>query len=165
MILLKNIFIQQIHHLNVENRYGDYAAEEFKPLTDFNDYDLPKTENTKYSSAFTKLTVLPFIRFDNYNTSNDAIDKIKPGVYLASSDMLNRYSLFAGGSINTRLERDLFLSFTFRNKLPLLYSLGLKPELTLDVFSISRKANADLLFGVDNTGWSILLMKVKLVQM
>ena len=138
--------------LNIDNKYGDYSEEDFRPLTNFNDYDLPKNESAKYSSAFTKLTVLPFIRFDNYTTSNKAIDKIKPGVYLTSSDMLNRYSLFAGGSINTRLERDLFLSFTFRNKLPLLYSLGLKPELSFDVFSISRKANADLLFGVDNTG-------------
>ena len=113
--------------------------------------NLPDVERKKYSSAFTRLTVLPFIRFDNYNTSNSAIDKIKPGVYLTSSDMLNRYSLFAGGSINTRLERDLFLTFIFKNKLPLLYSLGLKPELSIDIFSISRKADVDILFGVDNT--------------
>ena len=137
--------------LNQDNRNGDYSAEDFKSLTNFNDYNLPEADRKKYSSAFTRLTVLPFVRFDNYNTSNSAIDKIKPGVYLTSSDMLNRYSLFAGGSINTRLERDLFLSFIFRNKLPILYSLGLKPELSLDIFSISRKANADLLFGVDET--------------
>jgi hypothetical protein len=137
--------------LNQTKRLGDFSDEEFKKYINYNDHQLPDNERTKYSSAFTKLTVLPFIRYDNYNTSNSAIDKIKPGVYVASSDMLNRYALFAGGSINTRLERDLFLTFVFRNKLPLLYSLGLKPELSLELFSISRKADVDILFGVDNT--------------
>jgi hypothetical protein len=137
--------------LNLENRYGDISKENIVHLTNFNDYELPDTARKKYSSAFTRLTVLPFVRFDNYNTSNNAIDKIKPGVYLTSADMLNRYSLFAGGSINTRLERDLFLTFVYKNKLPLLYALGLKPELSIDVFSISRKADVDILFGVDDT--------------
>jgi Tol biopolymer transport system component len=137
--------------LNKNKRYGDFSKDYFERLTNFNDYELPNVERKKYSSAFTRLTVLPFIRFDNYNTSNSVIDKIKPGVYLTSSDMLNRYSLFAGGSINTRLERDLFLTFIYKNKLPLLYSLGLKPELSIDLFSISRKADVDILFGVDNT--------------
>jgi len=137
--------------LNKVKRYGDFSEDQFDRFTNFNDYELPENEKRTYSSAFTKLTVLPFIRYDNYNTSNSAIDKIKPGLYLTSSDMLNRYSLFAGGSINSRLERDLFLTFIFRNKLPLLYSLGLKPELSIDIFSISRKADVDILFGVDNT--------------
>lgn len=137
--------------LNQSKSLGDYSVADFKHYINYNDYDLPDTQKTKYSSAFTRLTVLPFVRYDNYNTSNNAIDKIKPGVYVSSSDMLNRYALFAGGSINTRLERDLFLTFIFRNKLPLLYSLGLKPELTIELFSISRKADVDILFGVDNT--------------
>lgn len=137
--------------LNQNNKKGDLTLEDIERLRNFNDFELPDTAKKKYSSAFTRLTVLPFIRFDNYNTSNNAIDKIKPGVYLTSSDMLNRYSLFAGGSINTRLERDLFLTFVYKNKLPILYSLGLKPELSLDIFSISRKADVDILFGVDNT--------------
>ena len=137
--------------LNQVNRLGDYTAEDFAPLKNFNDSILPENEKSKYSSAFTRLTLLPFIRYDNYNTSNSTIDKFKPGVYLTSSDMLNRYSLFAGGSINTRLERDLFLTFIFRNKLPLIYSLGLKPELSIELFSISRKSDVDILFGVDNT--------------
>lgn len=137
--------------LNEDKSFGDISKEGFSSLTNFNDYELPETEKKKYSSAFTRLTVLPFLRFDNYGTSDNAIDKIKPGVYLASSDMLNRYSLFAGGSINTRLERDLFLTFVYKNKLPLLFSLGIKPELSLELFSISRKADVDILFGVDNT--------------
>lgn len=137
--------------LNSDKSLNDYSIEDFKKYINYNDRDLKKVEKTKYSSAFTKMSILPFIRYDNYNTSNKAIDKIKPGVYLTSSDMLNRYSLFAGGSINTRLERDLFLNFIYRNKIPLLYSLGLKPELSFEIYSISRKADVDILFGVDRT--------------
>jgi len=148
---VKKYLVSSNPPLNQTKRLGDFTDEEFKRYINYNDFELPDTAKKKYSSAFTKLTVLPFIRFDNYNTSNSAVDKIKPGVYLASSDMLNRYSLFAGGSINTRLERDLFLTFVFRNKLPLIYALGLKPELSFELFSISRKADVDILFGVDNT--------------
>ncbi len=43
--------------------------------------------------------------------------------------MLDRYSFFAGGDINSRLERDLFLIFDYRDKLPLLFDIGVKPEL------------------------------------
>jgi len=137
--------------LNEVKRNGDFLAENIERLRNFNDYELPDTERKKYSSAFTRLTVLPFVRYDNYGTSDKTIDKIKPGLYVSSSDMLNRYALFAGGSINTRFERDLFLTFMYRNKIPLLYQLGIKPELQLDVFSISRKADVDIQFGVDNT--------------
>ncbi|MCP5064144.1 MAG: biopolymer transporter Tol, partial [Ignavibacteriae bacterium] len=137
--------------LNQEKRNGDFLAENIERLKNFNDYELPNTERKKYSSAFTRLTVLPFVRYDNYGTSDKTIDKIKPGLYVSSTDMLNRYALFAGGSINTRFERDLFLTFMYRNKIPLLYQLGIKPELQLDVFSISRKADVDIQFGVDNT--------------
>ncbi|PID59820.1 MAG: biopolymer transporter Tol [Ignavibacteriae bacterium] len=137
--------------LDIEKRNGDLTKADFAKLTNFNDYELPKVKKEKYGNAFTDLSVLPFIRFDNYNTSNSFIDKIKPGVYLTSSDMLNRYAIFAGGSINTRFERDLFFNFVYRNKLPLLYSLGLKPEVSLDIFSISRKSDADIIFGQDKT--------------
>jgi len=147
-----NIYSQQINPpLNIDKKTGDYSKDQFTIFRNFNDYEIPDVERTNYSSAFTRLTILPFVRYDNYNTSNSAIDKIKPGVYLTSNDMLNRYSLFAGGSINTRLERDLFLSFVYRNKVPLLYSLGLKPKINLDLFSISRKADVDIEFGADPT--------------
>lgn len=137
--------------LNTEKPIGDLSKDQISSLRNFNDFNLSKVTKEKYSSAFTRLTILPFIRYDNYNTSNSVIDKFKPGLYLTSSDMLNRYTLFAGGSINKRLERDLFLSFVYRNKVPLFYSLGLKPEITIDLFSISRKSDVDILFGIDNT--------------
>ena len=54
--------------------------------------------------------------------------------------MLNRYEIFGGASLNTRMERDLFFSFAYRNKLPLLFDMGIKPELALELYSVSRKS-------------------------
>src|SRR5690606_12364994 len=60
-------------------------------------------------------------------------------------------AFFAGGSINAKLERDLFFIFEYRNKLPLLFDLGIKPEISLEVYNISREADVDILFDVDST--------------
>jgi Tol biopolymer transport system component len=141
------------HYVRLENPplntilpNGDINNFNIASLRGFDDNVTPEYNREKYSGAFSKITFFPFIRYDNYNTSNKFTEKIKPGVYVSSSDMLNRYSLFAGGSINTRWERDLFLLFDYRNKLPLFYQLGLKPELGLEIYNISRKANVDITF-------------------
>lgn len=132
--------------LESNNPNGDISQFNINRLKNFNDFDIESVKPEKYSRAFTKLSFFPFIRYDNYNTSNKFYQKIKPGVYTASSDMLNRYSVFAGASINSILERDLFMIFEFKNKLPLLFSLGLKPELSLELYNITRKANVDIEF-------------------
>ncbi len=124
---------------------GDFVKFDLNRLKKFNDYETPDYKSEKYTGAFSKLTFFPFLRYDNYNTSNKFTEKLKPGLYVTSSDMLNRYSLFAGASINSRFERDLFMTFEYRNKLPILFSLGLKPEMSLELFNISRKANVDIL--------------------
>ena len=128
---------------------GDLANFDIEKLRNFNDYQIPDYKEEKYSGAFSRLSFFPFLRLDNYNTGNSFVEKIKPGVYVSSSDMLNRYSLFAGGSINTRLERDLFLIFEYRNKLPILFDLGIKPELSLELYNISRKSDVNIYFGAD----------------
>ncbi|QQS34606.1 MAG: PD40 domain-containing protein [Ignavibacteriales bacterium] len=137
--------------LNEDQPYGDITSFNIERLKEFNDYETPDYEESKYSGAFSKLTFYPFLRYDNYNTSNKFFEKLKPGLYVSSSDMLNRYALFAGASINSRLERDLFLIFDYKNKLPLFFDIGLKPELSLELYNISRKANVDILFGADST--------------
>ncbi|MBU0475907.1 MAG: biopolymer transporter Tol [Bacteroidetes bacterium] len=130
-------------------------------IDNFNLNHLANYDDTKveypvkpYSAFFSKMTFFPFIRFDNYNLTNDPLDKVKPGVYIASSDYLNRYSVFGAFAINKRMERDIFVGLEYRNKLPLLYSLGIKPVIMLDLYSVSRKANVDLYFGQyeDSTG-------------
>ncbi|MBU2492638.1 MAG: biopolymer transporter Tol [Bacteroidetes bacterium] len=137
--------------LDMEKPNGDINNFDIARLKNFNDYETPDYKPSKYSGAFSKLSFFPFIRFDDYNLSNSLIDNLKPGVYVTSNDFLNRYSIFAGAAINTRLERDLFLLFEYRNKLPLIYDLGLKPEMSIELYSISRKADADIFFGVDST--------------
>jgi Tol biopolymer transport system component len=141
--------------LEIHNSNNDVAALNISRLRDFNDSETPEYTKETYGGAFSKLTFFPFIRYDNYNTSNGFLEKLKPGLFVSSSDMLNRYSIFAGGSLNTRLERDLFLVFDYKNKLPLLFNLGIRPELSLELYNISRKANTDVLFGVDSTGGEV----------
>lgn len=125
---------------------GDLSTEVIRGFRNFNDSKYPETEKTKYSGAFSKLTFFPVVRFDNYNTGNSVSQRIKPGVYFTSSDMLNRYSIFGGATVNTRLERDLFFMFEYKNKIPGLYDLGLKPEVALEIYNVSRKADVDILF-------------------
>jgi Tol biopolymer transport system component len=127
--------------LDKSNPKGDMAKFNLDKLKNYNDYETPDYKKEKYTGVFSKMTFFPVIRYDNYSTSNNFVDKIKPGLYVTSNDMLNRYSIFAGASINQRLERDLFLVFEYKNKLPLLFDLGLKPELSLELYNISRTAS------------------------
>lgn len=135
--------------LDADKPFGNIDNFNINSLKNYTDKNISGPEKTKYSGAFSRLTFFPFLRLDNYNTGNSFIEKFKPGVFVTTNDMLDRYSLFAGGSLNARMERDLFFVFDFRNKLPLLSSIGLKPELSLELYSISRKADVDIFFGAD----------------
>ena len=95
-----------------------------------------------YRNKFTSLTLIPMIRVDNYNARNKSIDIVKPGLYFTSSDILDKLSLFGGAALNRKLERDLFVMFEYRDRLPLLYSLGLEPSLSLELYNITRKTTS-----------------------
>ncbi len=140
----KNYIWKNNPPLDIYSTNDDAASLNITGLRNFNDDEIPDYKEISYGGVFSKLTFFPFIRYDNYNTTNKFTEKIKPGLLVTSSDMLNRYALFAGGSINSRLERDIFLIFDYRNKLPLLFNLGIKPELSLELYNISRKANVDV---------------------
>ncbi|MBK7629654.1 MAG: PD40 domain-containing protein [Ignavibacteriales bacterium] len=135
--------------LDTDKPIGNINSFNISSLKNYEDKNTKGVEKQKYTGVFSRLTFFPFLRFDNYNTGNSFIEKFKPGVFVTSSDMLDRYSIFAGGSLNARMERDLFLVFDYRNKLPLLSSIGLKPEISLELYSISRKADVDVSFGAD----------------
>jgi len=141
--------------LDLTKPNGDIDKFDINALKNFNDYEIPAYTEEKYGGAFSSLSFFPFIRLDNYNTANSFVEKLKPGLYVASGDMLNRYSIFAGGAINSRLERDLFLIFEYKNKLPLISLLGLRPELSAELYSISRKADVDVLFGPDTVNGNV----------
>lgn len=151
--------------LGEDNPNGDINKFNLDALRNFNDRVVSSDTAVTYSGSFSKITFFPLIRFDNYNKSNSFSEKIKPGVYVTSSDMLNRYSFFAGAATNSRWERDLFLVFDYRNKLPLLYNIGLKPELSLEVYNISRKADVEIFideFPAINTDVTYNLFEVDL---
>lgn len=103
---------------------------------------LPRSK--PYKNVFTSLTIIPFLRVDNYNPRNTGLDIIRPGFYFTSSDMLDKLSLFGGAAINRRLERDLFFVFEYKDAVPLFYQLGLDPVVSLEVYNISRKTDVSL---------------------
>ena len=141
--------------LDMSKPVGDMNKFDVNTLRNFNDYETPDYKEETYGGAFSSLSFFPFIRLDNYNTGNSILQKIKPGLYVASNDMLNRYAFFAGAAINTRLERDLFFIFEYKNKLPLITGLGLRPELAVELYSTSRKADVDILFGADTVNGNV----------
>ena len=137
--------------LDTDKPNVDIDKFNFNALRNFNDRETPDYTPEKYSGFFSKVSIMPFIRYDNYSTSSSGLDRIKPGVYVSSSDVLNRYSIFGSASVNRKMERDLFFQLDYRDKLPLIYKLGLRPELSLELYSVSRVSNIDIDFGVDST--------------
>jgi hypothetical protein len=56
--------------------------------------------------------------------------------------MLDKLSLFGGAALNRKLERDLFLMLEYRDRLPFLYSLGIEPAVSLELYNITRKTSS-----------------------
>ncbi|MCX7984772.1 MAG: biopolymer transporter Tol [Bacteroidetes bacterium] len=95
------------------------------------------SESKSYRSRFTSVSLIPFLRLDQYN-KREGLDIIKPGFYVTSNEVLDNMSLFGGIAINRKYERDIFVIFEYRNRLPLLYQFGLAPTATLELYSVSR---------------------------
>ncbi len=75
-----------------------------------------------YGIDFLKTSLLPRLSMDEGN--------FKPGVYVSSSDVLNRQSIFAGAAIApANGDRDLFAMYEYR---------GFRPTFFLEVFNQSR---------------------------
>ncbi len=113
---------------------------DWNALRSYDDTSVPVPESKPYKSIFSSLSVVPFLRVDNYNPHSTGLDVLKPGVYLYSNDVLDRTGFFGGAAMNARLERDIFFQFFYRGKIPLLYQLGLEPAASLEFYDISRDA-------------------------
>jgi len=113
-------------------------------LREYDDRQLPGYDSRDYSTIFTHMLFVPFLRVDNYNPRNKGVDIVKPGVYALSRDVLEKLSLFAGAAINRKFEYDLFFIFSFNDRLPGLFDLGLDPRLSFEVYSITRKTDINL---------------------
>jgi hypothetical protein len=117
------------------------APTSWELLRSYDDTVLPSFDPKPYRSMFTSLTFVPFLRIDNYNAKNKAADVFKPGVYLFSNELLDKTGFFAGVALNRKLERDLFLQFNYRGKIPLLYQLGLEPVASAELYNVTRKTD------------------------
>jgi hypothetical protein len=102
----------------------------------------PPLPSRPYKYTFSSLSIIPLLRVDNYNPQNKGIEIVKPGLYFSSGDMLGHLGLFGGAAMNLKLERDLFFLFDYRAKLPLLYSLGIEPAVSLEFYNVTRKATS-----------------------
>jgi hypothetical protein len=124
---------------------SDSGAEnqfDWKKLRAFDDTKLLDDSARSYRNIFSSLSVIPLIRIDNYNTKNKGLDDIKLGGYFLSSDMLDKYSIFGGAAINRELERDIFFTFEYRDKILGLWKLGWSPTISFEVYNITRNSNA-----------------------
>ena len=122
---------------------------DWRSLRTYDDTNVPVPDSRSYKSVFTSLSIVPFVRVDNYNTKSDAIDIIKPGAYFFSNDVLDRVGFFAGAALNRKLERDLFFQFNYRGKVPGFYQLGLDPTAAIELYNVTRKTNNFITLGKD----------------
>lgn len=121
-------------------------------LRSYDDTKITNDSSTAYKSIASSLEIVPLVRVDNYNPRNKGIDIIKPGVYLFSYDVLERYGFFGGGAINLKGERDLFFTFDYRGKIPGLFQLGLEPALSFEAYNLSRVTTSAVELPEDTIG-------------
>jgi len=114
---------------------------DWNALRSYADSNLTPLPTHPYKGIFSSVSIMPLLRIDNYNTSSNGLDVVKPGVYLASQDLITGTGFFAGADINRRLERDLFLQFSYDGRVPLLHQLGIDPEVSLELYDVTRKTS------------------------
>lgn len=114
-----------------------------------NEAEVPDYKSAPYKSTTTSMSFYPVLLFDNYNPHVSFLDEIKAGVYFSSSDVIEKYDIFGGITLNKLLERDIFFQFNYNDKIPGLSSLGIYPQFTLSAYNISRKTNGNIGLGLD----------------
>jgi Tol biopolymer transport system component len=118
----------------------DEYGVDWRRLRQYDDRNVPAFPADDYTSTFTNTMLVPLIRFDNYIPDRSFTDMIKPGLYLMTRDILEHHALFAGGTINKRLERDLFAIFEWNSPLPPFSLFSWYPGVSFEVYNITRKA-------------------------
>jgi Tol biopolymer transport system component len=131
------------------------ASFDWNALRHYDDDTTKDYTDTKYKNITTSLSIVPFLRVDNYNPRNKGIDVIKPGFYAFSYDVLEHYGFFASGAMNRKGERDLFFTFDYRGKIPGLFELGAEPAMSLEAYNITRKTDSFIPLPLDTIGVGI----------
>ncbi len=143
------------HHYLPVKQYAPQIASasqqdfDWESLRSFDDTIVPEYGTRSYKTIFQSMMFFPVLRIDGYNPDNKGLSLLKPGLMMYSSDILNRLEMLASGSINIDLERDLYLNVTYRDKLPLLGTLGIFPDLSLEVFNVTRGTSSSIDFPLD----------------
>jgi hypothetical protein len=118
-------------------------------LNNFDDSKQPEYETSSYERLFQSMMYFPTIRIDEFNPDNHGIELLKPGLMMYSTDVLNRLEFLASASMNIKGERDLYLNVTYRDRLPLFSSIGLFPDLSLEVFNVTRGTTSEIPLPLD----------------
>jgi len=111
--------------------------------------EIPDYKSEPYKNTTTSMSFYPVLLFDNYNPHVSFLDEIKGGLYFSSSDVIDKYDIFGGVTLNKLLERDIFFQFDYSDKIPGLSSLGIFPQFTFSAYNISRNTNGNLGLGQD----------------
>ncbi len=144
---IKKFKPKESEFLAFANSFDAFTAS--KISKDYDDTNLPEFKVREYKNVYTSLSFYPVLRFDNYNKHDRGIDLLKFGFYTYSTDVVGKYSFFAGALVNRKLERDLFLMFEFNDRFPLLYHLGFKPKFTLEAYNVTRTTKFLLELGLN----------------
>ena len=85
-----------------EKKLAVYDPEYIASIPDknFDDSELQEPDVKDYTQMFTPIHILPRLWID-YGT-------VKPGFYLLSSDVLDKYTLIGGAAVNSKLDYDLY---------------------------------------------------------
>ena len=98
--------------------YLDYD-QNIPPVSEIQPVSIPEPQ--KYHDQFAKMFIMPRLMID-YGT-------VKPGFYCLSNEIINRFNIFAGASINRIKDRDLFLILEYHQW---------EPTIFLEFYNISR---------------------------
>lgn len=98
--------------------YSDYA-EHIPPVSEVKQMSFPEPQ--KYKDQFAKMFFLPRILVE-YGT-------VKPGFYCYSNEIIDRFNIFGGASINSIKDRDLVLILEYHQW---------EPTFFLEFYNISR---------------------------
>lgn len=121
-------------------------------LTHYDDMNIPDFKSEPYKINTTSMSFYPVLLFDNYNPHASFFDELKAGIYFTSMDMVGKYDIFGGVTLNRLLERDIFFQFDYNDKIPGLSSLGIYPQFTLAAYNLTRETNGEIGLGLDTIG-------------
>lgn len=145
------ILIPPSYHVRIDPPFSGSPADHDSIATPMrhNDIAVPEFPSEPYRSTTTSMSFYPVLLFDNYNQHTSFLDEIKAGVYFNSTDVVGKYDIFGGATINELLERDLFLQLNYNDVIPGLSALGIFPRFTLSAYNISRQAHGSIGLGLD----------------